>query len=109
MHELRGLGVLQVDVLFLALWLHEILMDHFSDASPFIAVLHKQKVVTLCDEIPYVRDWTMAIYTALLIQQFLNHIGIGYDKGRVGKALERVYTAVLLRPLGESITVSWKR
>lgn len=50
MHQLYRLCVLQAHVLFLAYWLHEVLVNHLSDFSPLLAILHEKKVVALSDK-----------------------------------------------------------
>lgn len=50
MHQLNRLGVLQADMLFLAHWLHEVLVNRLSDFPPLLTILHEKKVVALSDE-----------------------------------------------------------
>lgn len=101
-HELGRLGVLEMDVLFLAHRLHEVLVNQLTNLSPLITILHQEQMIPLSDEIPDIGDWTMAVQTTFLVQQFSDHVGIRDNESSVGEPLQCVDAAISLGPFGES-------
>ena len=67
-HHLSGLRVLNMDMLLLAHGLHEILMDHFPDLPPCLAIIHNQKMITLGYQSSYDGSRSVAVNVTFLIE-----------------------------------------
>ena len=81
-HHLGSFRVLNMDVLFFADRLHEVLVHQLPNLPPSFAIVHNQKVVTLSYEISHERGWPVTIYVALLVQKTLYELAIRYyDSG----------------------------
>ena len=88
MNHLDCFRVLDMDMFFLAHWLHEVLMNELSDLAPRFAIIHDQKMVTLSDQVGYEGCRSIAVDTALLIQQTLDKLAVRNHEGGICEPLQ---------------------
>ena len=98
-HHLRGLRVLDMNMLLLTHGLHEILMHQFPYFPPCFAVVHDEKVITLSYQSGHDGFRAVAEDVTLFIKEILDKLAVGNDERGVGEPLEAEYTAKLSRPL----------
>lgn len=87
-HHLGSFRVLNMDVLFFADRLHEVLVYELSNFPPSFAIVHNQKMVTLSDQISHERGWPVTVYVALLIQKTLYELAIRYYDGGIRETFQ---------------------
>ena len=80
--------MLNVDVFFLTHGLHEVLMHKLSDLAPRLAIVHNQQMVTLGNQMGYKGSRSIAVNTALLIQQTLDKLAVRNYNGSIRESLQ---------------------
>ena len=101
-HHLSRFRVLDVDVLLLAHWLHEILMHQFPDLSPCLAIIHEEEVITLSDQSSHDGSRSVAVNVTFLVEQIFDKLPVGYDEGGIGESLQTEDSPEFSRPFGQS-------
>ena len=101
-HHLSGLGVLNMDMLFFAHGLHEILMHQFPNFPPCLAIIHNQQMITLGYQSGYDGSRSVAVNVTFLVEEIFDEFAVGNDERGVCESFETKDTAEFLRPLRQS-------
>lgn len=92
--------VLDVDMLFLACRLHEILMNQFPNLAPRLAIIHHQKVISLGNQTSNYGRRPVAVYVALLIQQIPDQFAVRDDQCGICESFQTENPTEPSRPFG---------
>lgn len=102
-NHLNRFCVLDMNVLFFAHGLHEVLMYQLPNLSPRLAIVHNQEVISLRDQASHDGFGSIAVDVALLVEQVFDELAIRDDQSGICESLQTEYATEFLCPLRQSV------